>query len=473
MQRVLRLAFLPVALLCAMLAPAVALADASPDPGGFHLDSSALSVHENAGRAVITISRANTSVDAQIRYITLGFGVQCGPSECTALDPIDFSSVKGELDFSAGQASASFSVPIVDHGVQSVPKTIEVSLFGPSPIGMASPNKAVLTILNDDPTTPHDPANPLALPVAPTGGNPLAGASFFVDPRSVSARAAQSDPALGVIARQPGAARFGSFSFGKNGVPDIQTAVTRYLSRAQVTSPGTVPLLSTYRVVHGLCGHASDSPADVAAYHNFIDGFAAGIGSYRAVIFLEMDSIITMPCLSRHGQAVREAELRYAASTLMANDPHVVIYMDAGAADALSARTAARFLRAAGVAQIQGFFLNSTHYDWTSNEIRYGERISRLTGGRHFVVNTAVNGRGPLRPPNIAKQGNEVLCNPPGRGLGPRPTTSTGARNVDMFAWIGNPGESGGACRPGAPGTGVYWPGYAKMLVHNANFKAR
>ena len=149
-------------------------------------------MHENAGQAVITISRSDTSKDAQIRYITLGNGVQCGASQCTAVDPYDFSSVKGMLDFPVGVASETFTVPIVDHGVQSVPKTIEVSLFGPSPIGMARPNKAVLTILNDDPTTPRDPANPLALPVAPTAGNPLAGANFFVDPASEAAHAAKS-----------------------------------------------------------------------------------------------------------------------------------------------------------------------------------------------------------------------------------------------------------------------------------------
>ncbi len=196
-------------------------------------------------------------------------------------------------------------------------------------------------------------------------------------------------------------------------MPNIQTAVTAFLSRAQVEQPGTVPMMSTYQLVDGHCGHWSDPPATVAAYHNFIDGFAAGIGSYRAVLFLEMDSIITMPCLSRHGQAVREAELRYAINTLSADCPHLVIYMDAGAADALPARLAAKFLRASGVAKIQGFFLNSTHYDWTSNEIRYGEQISRMTGGKHFVVNTGENGRGPLRPRDIVHQGNEVLCNPP------------------------------------------------------------
>ncbi len=472
MHRFRRLALLPLAAACARLAPAAAHADAAVDPSGFHLDSSSLYVHENAGQAVITVSRGDTSEDAQIRYITLGDGVSCGPAECTAVDPIDFSSVKGMLDFPAGVASETFTVPIVDHGVQTAPKTIAVSLFGPSPIGMGSPNKAVLTILGDDPASPRDPSNPLALPVAPPAGNPLLGANFFVDPESEAAHAAQSDPALDVIARQPGTARFGKFSFGSNGVPDIQTAVSRYLARAAVESPGSVPLLATYRIVDGHCGHWADPPADVASYQNFINGFAAGIGSYRAVLFLEMDSLITMPCLNRHGQAVREGELRYAINTLSADCPHLVIYLDAGAADALHARDAARFLRASGVDKIQGFFLNATHFDWTSNEIRFGHQISRMTGGKHFVINTGENGLGPQRPADIVHQGLEVLCNPHA-GLGPLPTANTGFRNVDMFAWTSNPGESGGRCGAGAPGTGVYWPGYAKSLVRNADFKVR
>ena len=463
----------PVAVLGALLAPAAAHADAASDASGFRLASSALTVNENAGQAVITVERTDTSEDAQIRYITLGDGVPCGPTECTAVDPDDFTSVKGELDFPVGVASETFTMPIVDHGVQTVPKTIQVSLFGPSPIGLASPSKAVLTILNDDAVTPRDPLNPLALPVAPGAGNPLSGASFFVDPESEAAHAALTNSALDVIAHEPGTARFGKFSFGSNGVPDIQTAVSRYLARAQVEEPGTVPLLATYRILHGLCGHASDSPADAASYHNFIEGFAQGIGSYRAVLFLEMDSIITMPCLSPHGKALREHELRDAINILNADCPHLVIYLDAGAADALSPRDAAKYLRASGVAQIQGFFLNSTHFDWTSHEIRYGEQISRLTGGKHFVVNTGENGQGPLRPRDIVHAGLEVLCNPPGRGLGPLPTANTGYRNVDMFAWTSNPGESGGSCVAGAPPTGEYWPAYAAMLVQNADFNVR
>ena len=77
--------------------------------------------------ASITIERSDTSEDAQIRYITLGDGVPCGKTECTAVDPDDFHSVKGELDFPVGVASETFTLPIVDHGVQNVSKTIQVS----------------------------------------------------------------------------------------------------------------------------------------------------------------------------------------------------------------------------------------------------------------------------------------------------------------------------------------------------------
>jgi endoglucanase len=152
---------------------------------------------------------------------------------------------------------------------------------------------------------------------------------------------------------------------------------------------------------------------------------------------------------------------------------HYYVHEDAGAADAVPAPRIAQLLRRAGVAQIQGFFLNSTHFDWTSHEIRYGEEISRLTGGKHFVVNTGEGGQGPLIPVDRARDGNEVLCNPPGRGLGPRPTTHTGYRNVDAFAWTSNPGQSTGLCGAGAPPTGEFWPAYGVMLVQNADFQVR
>lgn len=481
------------ALLAPALVPAGARASASADPLGFQFSAPAYTVNEGAGQALITVQRsvAEAVLPAQVRYITSGDGYNpttnapfaCGATPCTAISGIDFTSVKGELDFAAGQATAEFAVPIPDQGVTSVAKTLQLALFGPSPspIGLGPNAKAVLTILYNDPPTPRDASNPLALAVSPTNGDPLAGARFFVDSQSPAANAAKQFPALRVIADQPGTTRFGKFSYGSPYVPDIGTAVSRYLARAASQEPGTVPLLATYTLVHGVRGNG-DPPAFVAWYHNFIAGLAQGIGSYRAVLFLEQDSIITTPGLNAHGLATRMAELNDAINTLTADCPHLVIYLDAGAADALPAARAAHALILAGVAKIQGFFLNSTHFDWTSKEIKYGEQISRMTGGKHFVVNTGANGRGPLNIPKKLrpKLGNEELCNPAGRGLGPKPTTNTGFPNVDMFAWTTNPGESGGQCHDhpkwelqGAPSTGTYWPKYALMLVRNADFKVR
>lgn len=438
--------------------------------------------------------RTNVLQGAQVRYITSGMGYNpatnaafdCSGTPCTALDKTDFGSVKGQLNFAAGQALADFTVPVVDLGVQTVSKSFIVSLFGPSTwpgaIGLASRAKAVVTILNDPVIRSRNALNPLDVPVAPAGGNPLAGARFFVDPQSAAANAARRYRALSVIAREPGTARFGSFSWGTQWVPSIGIAVSRYLARAAATAPGTVPLLATYRLVHGQCkrGGKGDTPADQAAYHSFMTGLAQGIGSYRAVLFLEMDALITSPCLDRQGLATRINELSDAINVLTATDPHLVVYLDAGAADALHSRDAANLLRRAGVARIQGFLVNATHFDWTSKEIKYGTQISRMIGGKHFVVNTGTNGEGPLRPQNIVKNGLEVLCNPTGRGLGPTPTTRTGSPLVDMFAWTTNPGETGGRCSDqpdlemqGGPGVGAYWPAYAQMLVKNADFRAR
>jgi endoglucanase len=388
-----------------------------------------------------------------------------------------FPPATGVLTFLPGYATAMINVPMTTNGVPFLPAAVEVDLYGGSPLSVVAPAQERVDIR--DPGSPmyvRDPANPLALPSAPPAGNPLAGASFFADyfqslPSRLALAWSAADPAsaakVAVIAREPNVQRFGAWNGGYPG-----WNVASYLNRAASQEPGTVPMLSTYRLVYGHCGHWSDPPLEQAAYHDWITGIAQGIGTHPAVLFLEMDSLITVGCLSPQGVAVRMQELSDAINVLT-NDPHLVTYLDAGAADALPARKTASLLRRAGVAKIQGFFLNSTHFDWTSKEIAYGEKVSRLTGGKHFVINTAENGQGPLRPHNVAKQGNEVLCDPPGRGLGPLPTSNTGHPNVDAFAWIANPGVSGGQCRPGAPPSGVFWPALALQLVHHEDFQVR
>ena len=272
---------------------------------------------------------------------------------------------------------------------------------------------------------------------------------------------------LRVIAEQPSVARFGTWD-GRH----VGLHVSQYLERATHLESSTVPELSTYDLSSHGCNHSSDSRGRIGAYHEFIQSLAHGIGAYRAIMFLEEDAVMTIGCLNHKGRVARVHELRYAINVL-SRLPHLVVYVDGGAADALGASRTARILRDVGVSKIQGFFLNSTHFDWTSREIRYGEEISRMTGGKHFVVNTSENGQGPLKPPNPARQGNEILCNPPGRGLGPKPTFDTGYPNVDAFAWIAYPGQSDGACRPGAPKVGGFWTAWALELARRADFSVR
>jgi endoglucanase len=388
-----------------------------------------------------------------------------------------FIPVTGTLVFAPGQATAEIAVPMNVGGAAILPASLSVELYAGSPYGVVDPSEETVSIRGpDDPLYVRTPANPLGLPTTPPAGNPLGGARFFADyfqslPGRTALAWSASYPSLAakveVIAREPNTERFGAW----NGL-DPASAVSTYLDRAASNERGTVPMLSTYRLVDGHCGNYADPAAEQIAYEGWITGLAQGIGTHPAVLFLEMDSLITAGCLSPEGVTVRMNELRDAIDVL-SNDLHLVIYLDAGAADALPASRAASLLRRAGVAKIQGFFLNSTHFDWTKREIAYGEKISKLTGGKHFVINTAENGQGPLRPRHPAKEGNEVLCDPPGRGLGPLPTSHTGYRKVDAFAWIANPGVSGGECRPGAPPSGVFSPPLALELVKHADFQVR
>ena len=94
--------------------------------------------------------------------------------------------------------------------------------------------------------------------------------------------------------------------------------------------------------------------------------------------------------------------------------------------------------------------------------------MSRLTHGAHFIVNTATNGQGPLIPRDRVHQGNEVLCNPPGRGMGPLPQVNPGFPNVDAFLWTAPPGNSSGSCN-GGPAAGTFWPEKAVGMAALAN----
>ena len=288
-----------------------------------------------------------------------------------------------------------------------------------------------------------------ALPAgaAATSGNPLEGATFYVDHGSPSwrqwnalRRSGQTRRAnlIWRIAREPKALWVGSFTR-----PRFQFKVRRIIDAA--VAAGAVPVLTVLRAESTECSpsYAGGGPREDRATRAWYDRLARAIGGDRVVIAFEPDSLGTIDCLARSRRDDRLRLLRYGV-TALARLPQATVYLEAGASDWEPARRTAAQLRAIGIGKVRGFMLNATHSDWTAANIRHGLRISRLTGGKHFVINTAENGRGPIhyRKPNGRRI--TVWCNPGLRGLGPPPTTDTSHSKVDAYLWINRPGYAQG-----------------------------
>jgi endoglucanase len=165
-----------------------------------------------------------------------------------------------------------------------------------------------------------------------------------------------------------------------------------------------------------------------------------------------------MTCLSEADQSTRLSLLRDATTVLNAQAA-TSVYIDAGHSRWLSAGEAAQRLNDAGIAQADGFSLNVSNFGTTSGEVAYGNQVSALVGGKHFVVDTSRNGNG----------ANGEWCNPSGRALGEKPSLQTGQPLADGYLWVKRPGESDGTCN-GGPVAGQFWPEYALGLAQRASW---
>jgi endoglucanase len=278
---------------------------------------------------------------------------------------------------------------------------------------------------------------------AQSSGNPLAGVRLYVDHDSPSwhqwrayRRSGQGGRAALIwkIAREPKVLWLGRFTR-----PHFRTKVRRLIVAAK--RQGAVPLFTVLRAVSTGCGagYMAGGPAEDARTRAWYRRLARTIGGSRVVIAFEPDSLGTIDCHARSRRDDRIRLLRYGVEVLSRN-PNATIYLEGGASDWEPARRTAKQLRAIGIAKVRGFMLNATHQDWTRANIRHGLKISRLTGGKHFVINTAENGRGPVHYRLSNGRRITVWCNPGMRGLGPPPTTSTSNPWVDAYLWINRPG---------------------------------
>ena len=291
--------------------------------------------------------------------------------------------------------------------------------------------------------------------------NPLLGKRLYVDPNSTAKRQAETlrrsrpqDAALlAQIADQPVARWLGGW------VNDIGREVDNAVST--ITGSGALPVFVAYNIPGRDCGQYSAGGANGGdAYRTWIRSFADGLRGRQSIVVLEPDALAGMDCLSASGQQQRIALLKDAVQVLKAQ--RASVYLDAGHARWKSPETIADRLRQADIASADGFSLNVSNYIDNAANIAFGERVSRLLGGKHFIIDTSRNGLGSTKD----------WCNARGQALGVAPTTKTGHPLVDAFLWIKQPGESDGSCQ-GGPKAGSWWTDIALELSRAASTLAK
>ena len=287
--------------------------------------------------------------------------------------------------------------------------------------------------------------------------NPLAGKRLYVDPNSAAKRQAetlrrsrpQDAELLAQIADRPVAKWLGGW------VNDIGREVDAAVST--ITRTGSLPVFVAYNIPGRDCGLYSAGGANGSnAYRAWMRSFADGLKGRQSIVILEPDALPGMDCLNQAGQQERLALMRDAVQVLKAQ--RASVYIDAGNAKWKSASEMAKRLQQVDIASADGFSLNVSNYMSSAANIAYGEQLSKLVGGKHFIIDTSRNGAGTASD----------WCNPRGQALGVAPTTNTGHPLVDAYLWIKQPGESDGTCQ-GGPKAGAWWTDIALELSRAAS----
>ncbi|WP_432100223.1 glycoside hydrolase family 6 protein [Streptomyces sp. WAC 04229] len=223
---------------------------------------------------------------------------------------------------------------------------------------------------------------------------------------------------------------------------------------------GRVPVVVPYAIPDRDCGgHSQGGAPDLDAYDDWIDRFAAGLGSGEVIVILEPDSVAQADCLSVGERADRFASLARAGRVLKGANPAARVYFDAGHSGWHAPARQAAWLKQAGAASpdsSDGVFSNVSNFHATADEVAHDRAVLDALGGPPglgAVIDTSRNGNG-------APSDGE-WCDPAGRKLGRAPTLHTGMGRVDAYLWVKLPGESDG-CR-GKPGT--FTPSYAYDLA--------
>ena len=287
-------------------------------------------------------------------------------------------------------------------------------------------------------------------------GNPFAGKRMYVNPNSDARRQAdewsssRSDDAalMRRMADQPQAVWFGDWN------RDPRGDIDQLLSAAR----GALVVLSVYNIPYRDCGlYSRGGAGDADGYRRWIIELARGIRNRPIAVVLEPDALPGADCLPARLRDERFILVRDAADVL--KKAGAFVYLDAGNAAWKQPQEMATRLNVAGVSTSDGFSLNVSNFQGVAAITSYGDRLSGLIGGKHYIIDTSRNGRGTGQ--------SRAWCNPRGQALGPSPASATGHALVDAFLWVKVPGQSDGTCN-GGPNAGKWWPEYALELAKGA-----
>lgn len=239
---------------------------------------------------------------------------------------------------------------------------------------------------------------------------------------------------------------------------DVRATVARLVREAERRR--RTPVLVLYAITNRDCGSYSAGGYGPRQYRSWVDDVARGLRGSRAMVVVEPDALANLGACDTSATA---GLMRYATERLVRAGAWV--YLDAGHSSWQPADVMARRLVSAGVRRARGFSTNVSNFNRTSKESRYARTVVARLGargvkGKRFVIDTSRNG-GHHR---VA----DGWCNPRTARLGraPRPVNRAGARGVlDAYLWVKVPGESDGACRPGEPAAGQWWPTGARRLL--------
>jgi hypothetical protein len=132
-----------IGVLVAVLALAL-IAPAGAEAHHLSFNATSYSVPEFSAFKTITVNRTGSGTTVHVDYAT---------SNGTATAGQDYTAVSGTLDFGPTDSQKSFAVPILDDALIEGDETVNLALSNAQPTNDASlgtPNKAVLTIVDDD-----------------------------------------------------------------------------------------------------------------------------------------------------------------------------------------------------------------------------------------------------------------------------------------------------------------------------------